>query len=162
MRVNGTASQVEVVIVGGGQAGLAVSYYLRAFGVEHVVLERGRVGESWRSARWDSFTLVTPNWMNRLPGYHLAVGAARDFLPRDTVVNLLDSFGRGLPVQTDTEVLSVDAGDSGYDVVTTAGRMTARAVVVAAGGRMAARTACSRAARSGRSRRSPQPPARPS
>jgi putative flavoprotein involved in K+ transport len=134
MRVNGKASQVEAVIVGGGQAGLAVSYYLRAFGVEHVVLERGRVGESWRSARWDSFTLVTPNWMNRLPGYQLADGAAREFLPREQVVDLLDGFARGLPVQTGTEVLSVDVGDGGYDVVTEAGRMTARAVVVASGG----------------------------
>jgi putative flavoprotein involved in K+ transport len=52
---------VGVVVVGAGQAGLAVSYYLRSFDIEHVVLERGRVGESWRSARWDSFTLVTPN-----------------------------------------------------------------------------------------------------
>ena len=134
MRVNGTASQVEVVIVGAGQAGLAVSYYLQAFGVEHVVLERGRVGESWRSTRWDSFTLVTPNWMNRLPGYRLAAGSAREFLARDTVVSLLDGFARGLPVQAATEVLSVDVGDGGYDVVTTAGRMAARAVVIASGG----------------------------
>ena len=133
MRLNGKASQVEVVIVGGGQAGLAVSYYLRAFGVEHVVLERDRVGESWRS-RWDSFTLVTPNWMNRLPGYQLAPGAAREFLPRDTVVSLLDGFARGLPVQTGSEVFSAEIGDGGYDLVTTAGRMTARAVVVASGG----------------------------
>jgi putative flavoprotein involved in K+ transport len=133
MRVNGKASQVEVVIVGGGQAGLAVSYYLRAFGVEHVVLERDRVGESWRS-RWDSFTLVTPNWMNRLPGYQVAPGAAREFLPRDTVVSLLDGFARGLPVQTGSEVVSAEVGDGGYDLVTTAGRMTARAVVVASGG----------------------------
>lgn len=134
MSVNGKASQVDVVVVGAGQAGLAVSYYLRAFGVEHVVLERGRVGESWRSARWDSFTLVTPNWMNRLPGYGVAAGAAREFLPRDTVVSLLDGFARGLPVQTGTEVLSLQAGDSGYDLVTAAGPMTARAVVVAGGG----------------------------
>ena len=134
MRVNGTAGQVEVVVVGAGQAGLAVSYYLQAYGVEHVVLERGRVGESWRSARWDSFTLVTPNWMNRLPGYRLAAGAAREFLPRDTAVGLLDGFARGLPVQAGTEVLSVDVGDGGYDVVTGAGRMKARAVVVASGG----------------------------
>src|SRR5262249_4296897 len=97
MRVDGRASPGEVVIVGAGQAGLAVSYYLRAFGVEHVVLERGRVGESWRSARWDSFTLVTPNWMNRLPGYRLAAATARDFLARDTVVSLLDGFARRLP-----------------------------------------------------------------
>jgi putative flavoprotein involved in K+ transport len=134
MRVNGTASQVEVVIVGAGQAGLAVSYYLQAFGVEHVVLERGRVGESWRSARWDSFTLVTPNWMNRLPGHRLAPGAAREFLPSDTVVSLLDGVARGLPVRTGIEVLSAEIGDGGYDVVTTAGRMAARAVVVASGG----------------------------
>jgi putative flavoprotein involved in K+ transport len=134
MRANGRASQVEVVIVGGGQAGLAVSYYLRAFGVGHVVLERGRVGESWRSARWDSFTLVTPNWMNGLPGYQLTAGAAGEFLPRDTAVGLLDGFARGLPVHTDTEVLSVEVGDGGYDVVTTADRMAARAVVVASGG----------------------------
>ena len=133
MRADGTASQVEVVIVGAGQAGLAVSYYLRAFGVEHVVLERGRVGESWRS-RWDSFTLVTPNWMNRLPGYQLTAGTAREFLPRDTAVGLLDGFARGLPVHTGTEVLSVEVGDRGYDVVTTEGRMSARAVVVASGG----------------------------
>ncbi len=134
MSVNGKASQVDVVIVGAGQAGLAVSYYLRALGVEHIVLERGRVGESWRSARWDSFTLVTPNWMNRLPGYDLAAGAGREFLPRDAVVSLLGRFARGLPVQAGTEVLSVAAGDGGYDLVTAAGRMTARAVVVAGGG----------------------------
>ena len=53
------AEPVDVVVVGAGQAGLAVSYYLRTFGIDHVVLERGRVAESWRSARWDSFTLVT-------------------------------------------------------------------------------------------------------
>ena len=57
---------VDVVVVGAGQAGLLVSYYLRSFGIEHVVLERGVVGESWRSQRWDSLTLVTPNWMTRL------------------------------------------------------------------------------------------------
>jgi len=79
VRSNGVAEQVEVVVVGAGQAGLAVSYYLRAFGVEHVVLERGRAGESWRSARWDSFTLVTPNWMTRLPGYRMAAGSGDGF-----------------------------------------------------------------------------------
>jgi len=134
MSVNGTAGQVDVVVVGAGQAGLAVSYYLRAFGVEHVVLERGRAGESWRSVRWDSFTLVTPNWMTRLPGYRVAAGAAREFLPRDTVLSLLDGFARGLPVQASTEVLSVEARDRGYDLVTATGGMTARAVVAAGGG----------------------------
>jgi putative flavoprotein involved in K+ transport len=134
MRLNGTVSQVDVVVVGAGQAGLTVSYYLRALGVEHVVLERGRAGESWRSARWDSFTLVTPNWMTRLPGYDLAAGTGRDFLPREEVVSLLDGFARGLPVCTGTEVLSVRAADRGYDVLTAAGRIAARTVVVAGGG----------------------------
>ena len=134
MPVNGTASQVDVVVVGAGQAGLTVSYYLRALGVEHVVLERGRPGESWRSARWDSFTLVTPNWMTRLPGYDLAAGTGREFLPREEVVSLLEGFARGLPVHAGAEVLSVEARDRGYDVLTAEGRVAARAVVVAGGG----------------------------
>jgi putative flavoprotein involved in K+ transport len=134
MTTNGTASRVDVVVVGAGQAGLAVSYYLRAFGVEHVVLERGQVGESWRSARWDSFTLVTPNWMNRLPGYGLTAGTGREFLSRAAVVSMLEGFARGLPVHPGTEVLSVEAGDRGYDVMTSRGRMAARAVVVGGGG----------------------------
>ena len=95
MRTNGPAEQVEVVVVGAGQAGLAVSYYLQAFGVEHVVLERGRIGESWRSARWDSFTLVTPNWMTRLPGYQMAAGTGGDFPPRDDVVAMLERLAGG-------------------------------------------------------------------
>src|SRR5215469_9145483 len=118
MGVNGTASRVEVAIVGAGQAGLAVSYYLRAFGVEHVVLERGRVGESWRSARWDSFTLVTPNWMTRLPGYRMAAGSGGDFVPRDDVVAMLEALAAGLPVREQTEVTSVAAGSHGYQVAT--------------------------------------------
>ena len=133
MRANGT-EQIEVVVVGAGQAGLAVSYYLRAFGVEHVVLERGRVGESWRSARWDSFTLVTPNWMTRLPGYRMAAGTGGDFVPRDDVVAMLKRLAAGLPVRERTEVTSVAAGGHGYRVATAAGTILARAVVVAGGG----------------------------
>ena len=129
-----TAEPVEVVVVGAGQAGLTVSYYLQAFGVEHVVLERDRIAESWRSARWDSFTLVTPHWMTRLPGCALAPGSARDFLPRHSVVAMLERFGRGLPVRTGVEVISAEADDHGYQVVTTAGWYAARAVVIAGGG----------------------------
>jgi putative flavoprotein involved in K+ transport len=132
--VNRTRSHVDVVIVGAGQAGLTVSYYLRTFGVEHVVLERGQIAESWRSARWDSFTLVTPNWMTRLPGYTMAAGTGREFLPRDDVVGMLERFARELPVHAGTEVLSVAAGDGSYTVATTCGRLMARAVVVAGGG----------------------------
>jgi cation diffusion facilitator CzcD-associated flavoprotein CzcO len=58
---------IDTIVVGGGQAGLASSLHLARRGVDHVVLEAGRIGESWRSRRWDSFTLVTPNWMTALP-----------------------------------------------------------------------------------------------
>lgn len=58
----------EVVVIGAGQAGLAVSYLLAESRVRHVVLERGEIGDSWRSQRWDSFCLNTPNWANGLPG----------------------------------------------------------------------------------------------
>jgi len=128
------AESVDVVVVGAGQAGLAVSYYLRAFGIEHVVLERGRVGDSWRAARWDSFTLVTPNWMTRLPGHTLAPGTGADFIPRDAVVGLLESFAKGLPVAEGVEVVSVTADDDGYQLTTPDRRFFARVVVIAGGG----------------------------
>jgi len=134
MRTNRTPDRIDVVVAGAGQAGLAVSYYLQAFGVEHVVLERDRIAESWRSARWDSFTLVTPHWMTRLPGCALEPGSGRDFLPRDRVVTMLERFGRGLPVRTGVEVTSVTLAGSGYQVATSAGRIAARVVVVAGGG----------------------------
>ena len=60
--------RIETVIIGGGQAGLALSYCLTRLGHEHVVLERGRLAERWRSERWDSLTLLSPNWMTQLPG----------------------------------------------------------------------------------------------
>ena len=126
--------EFTVAVVGGGQAGLAVSYYLQAFGVEHVVLERDRIAESWRSARWDSFTLVTPHWMTRLPGCALAPGSGRDFLPRSAVVAMLERFGCGLPVRTGVEVISAETADRGYELVTTAGPIAARTMVIASGG----------------------------
>jgi putative flavoprotein involved in K+ transport len=134
MRTKRTPDRVDVIVVGAGQAGLTVSYYLKAFGVEHVVLERDRIGESWRSARWDSFTLVTPNWMTRLPGVPLSPGSGQDFLPLRQVVAMLERFGQGLPVRTGVEVTSVTLADRGYQVVTTAGHIAARVVVIAGGG----------------------------
>ena len=85
----GRADTVEVAVVGAGQAGLSISHELAAAGVEHLVLDRGRVGQSWRG-RWDSFCLVIPNWTVQLPGgaYH---GDDPDgFLPRDGIVRHLE------------------------------------------------------------------------
>ena len=81
---------VVVAIVGGGQAGLATSRELTKAGLEHVVLERGRVGETWRS-RWDSFRLVTPNWTVRLPDGHYAGLEPDGFMPRDESLPILNA-----------------------------------------------------------------------
>jgi putative flavoprotein involved in K+ transport len=128
------AESVGALIIGAGQAGLAVSYYLTALGVEHLVLERGEVAESWRSARWDSFTLVTPNWMTRLPGHQPAPGTAARFDARDSVISTLARFAAGLPVQPNTEVRSLAAVAGGYRVSTTDQDYAARTVVIAGGG----------------------------
>jgi putative flavoprotein involved in K+ transport len=133
MTANHAADHLDVVVVGAGQAGLTVSYYLQAFGVEHLVLERARIAESWRS-RWDSFTLVTPNWMTRLPGHALAARSGREFIPRRDVVGMLEGLADGLPVREGVDVTSVTVGDGGYQLATSAGTMLARAVVIAGGG----------------------------
>ena len=63
------SQHVSVVVIGGSQAGLSMSYYLSANNIDHVVLEKNRVAHAWRTQRWDSFCLVTPNWQCRLPGF---------------------------------------------------------------------------------------------
>ncbi|MGH3130093.1 MAG: FAD-dependent oxidoreductase, partial [Gaiellaceae bacterium] len=79
------AERIDVVVIGGGQAGLAASHELTRAGVEHVVLERGRIGETWRG-RWNSFCLVTPNWTVQLPGYPYDGDDPDGFMPRDETV----------------------------------------------------------------------------
>lgn len=129
--------RIDTLIVGGGQAGLATSRCLAERGVDHVVVERGRVGERWRSERWDSLRLLTPNWMSRLPG-HTYRGADPDgFMSRLDVVALLDGYARsfGAPVAEETAVLSVApaAGGDGWRVITDRGSWHARNVVIATG-----------------------------
>jgi Pyridine nucleotide-disulphide oxidoreductase len=127
--------RVDVVIVGGGQAGLAVSHELSQAGVDHVVLERDRVGHTWRG-RWDSFCLVTPNWSLRLPGHHYDGADPDGFLPRDDIVTYLAGYAAsfGAPVREGVEVHSVAAapGD-GFLVRTSDGELHTRAVVACTG-----------------------------
>lgn len=77
----------EVIIIGAGQAGLCTSYFLSDHGIDHVVLERGVAGDSWRTRRWDSFTLVTPNWTIRLPGAEYRGSDPDGFMGRDDFVS---------------------------------------------------------------------------
>ena len=92
--------RTPVVVVGAGQAGLAMSHQLVASAIDHVVLERGEVAQSWRTERWDSLRLLTPNWMSRLPG-HMYQGDDPDgYMASAEVVELLervsaDVFGTG-------------------------------------------------------------------
>ena len=128
---------IETVIVGGGQAGLATSYYLTQHGREHVVLERAaQAGNVWRDERWDSFTLVTPNWALRMPGAAYT-GADRDgFMPRDEIVAYFEQYVERfqLPVQYNTRVISVEPMNSeGYRVQTPERTFEANNVVMATG-----------------------------
>src|SRR5215471_16515776 len=112
-----TTRQVETVIVGGGQAGLALSYYLKQEGREHVVLERApAVANALRNQRWDSFTLVTPNFQVRMPGAEYQGNDPYGFMSLAEVTKYFDNYVKcfRLPVQCDVEVTSVEKRDKLY------------------------------------------------
>ena len=126
----------EVVIIGAGQAGLATSYCLTAEGIDHAVLERGVLGDSWSRRRWDSFTLVTPNWTVRLPGAGYRGSDPDGFMGRDEIAAFLADWARrfGCPVRTGVAATALGRGRNGrLRVDTTDGPLEAPAVVVATG-----------------------------
>ncbi len=130
--------RVETVVVGGGQAGLATSYHLSQRGREHIVLEQAaQAGNAWRNGRWDSFTLVTPNWSFRLPGAEYRGGAPDAFMPRDAVVARFERYVEDsrLPVRFGVQVTSVEpnAENDGYLVKTEDATIEATNVVMATG-----------------------------
>jgi putative flavoprotein involved in K+ transport len=127
--------QLDVVIVGGGQAGLAVSHELTQADVAHVVLEKGRIGQTWRGW-WDSFCLMAPNWIVQLPGYHYDGDDPDGFMARDDVVAYLERYAAGFeaPVREGVEVTALRRGSAGgFHLHTSAGPISARHVVVATG-----------------------------
>ncbi|HXY72648.1 MAG TPA: NAD(P)-binding domain-containing protein [Actinomycetota bacterium] len=129
------AEDITTVVVGAGQAGLATSHELSAAGVEHVVLDRGRIGETWRG-RWDSFCLVTPNWTVQLPGGRYEGDDPDGYLPRDDIVGHLATWAKGFdaPVREGVDVRSLDRSDDGtFALETSSGRIRARAAVLATG-----------------------------
>ena len=129
--------QIDTVIVGGGQAGMATSYWLTEAGIPHIVLEQAaQPAPVWRNHRWDSFTLVTPNWANRLPGAPYDGDAPNDFRLRDEYVAFLDDYATRfrLPIRCNTTVTAITPrDDGGYLVETNDGPIEARTVVVATG-----------------------------
>lgn len=121
------------VVVGAGHSGLAMSRRLAALSVDHVVLERGEVAHSWRTQRWDSLRLLTPNWMTRLPGHTYRGDDPDGYLDMPEVIRFLERYARGAPVLTGVRVTSVQPGGAGYLVRTDRGAWQARTVVVATG-----------------------------
>ncbi len=129
--------RIETVIVGGGQAGLATSYFLTQNGHEHIALEQAaQVAPVWRGERWDSFTLVTPNWATRMPGAEYTGADPDGFMPRDDVGAYFERYVNRfqLPVQINTRVVSIEQLDgNGYRVTTPARTFKAQNVVMATG-----------------------------
>lgn len=113
--------QIETVIVGAGHAGLTMSYYLNQFGREHILLERGRIAERWRSERWDSFFFQFPNWTIELPGYKYDCDNPDGFVRGNEIVRFLQNYAKLIkaPVRCGVEVNSLRSLDGGHYLINT-------------------------------------------
>ena len=129
--------QVEVVVVGAGQAGVAMSEHLTHAGISHVVLERDRIAERWRTERWDSLVANGPAWHDRFPGLEFEDYDPDAFVPKDAVADYFEAYAKkfNAPIRTGVEVKSVTrlATDSGFKVETSEGELLAKFVVAATG-----------------------------
>ena len=125
----------SAVVIGAGQAGLAVSSLLTPAGVDHVVLDRGRPAQRWRSQSWESLRLLSPNWLSRLPGWEYAGDDPAGFMTAAEVAAHLTAYAAAsrAPVVGEARVRSVRRDGDGYRVATTAGDWSARTVVLATG-----------------------------
>ena len=123
------------VIIGAGQSGLAMSRHLADRSIDHVILERGEVANSWRTERWDSLRLLTPNWQSRLPGYAYDGDDPDGFMTMPEVVHFLQRYAEPAraPVVTGTCVMRVRQVEGGYEVATSQGPWVCRTLVIASG-----------------------------
>jgi putative flavoprotein involved in K+ transport len=126
---------VTAVVVGAGHSGLVMSHHLAERSIDHVVLERGEVADSWRTQRWDSLRLLTPNWMTRLPGWTYQGDDPHGYMSAPEVAAFVAGYATAsaAPVVTGTTVTAVRPGGPGFEVETDRGRWHARSVVLAAG-----------------------------
>ena len=122
-------------MIGAGQAGLAMSRCLAERSIDHVLLERGEVANSWKTERWDSLRLLTPNWQSRLPGFGYEGDDPDGYRTMPETVEFLDRYARVIsaPVQTNTTVTSVRTADAGYMVATDLGDWRCPTIVLATG-----------------------------
>jgi len=129
--------QIETVVIGAGQAGLVMSYYLRQVGQEHVLLERHRVADRWRRERWDSLNFQFPNWSLRLPGYAYHARDPEGFANKEDVAAFIDEYAHviGAPVRCGVEVRALrrDSESARYVLDTSHGTIEALHVVLATG-----------------------------
>lgn len=127
--------RITTIIIGAGQSGLAMSRHLTERSVDHVILERGQVANSWRKERWDSLRLLTPNWQSRLPGFSYRGPDPDGYRTMPETIEFLSDYAASFyaPVETETEVLSVRQCSDGYAVVTDQGEWRCPTVVLASG-----------------------------
>ncbi len=132
-----TTEKIDTLVVGGGQSGLAMSEHLTDNGIEHLVLERSRIAERWRSERWDSLVANGPAWHDRFPGLEFSEFDPDAFVPKEQVADYLVAYAGKInaPVRTGVEVMLVKKNDGrpGFKVETSAGGIEANNVVVATG-----------------------------
>jgi len=128
--------RTTAVIIGAGQAGLAMSWCLAARSIDHVVLERGEVANTWRTERWPSLTLLTPNWQSRLPGFGYQGKDPDGFRTLPETIAFLERYAQLVspPLRTNCRVTSVRRTGDGYEVGTEEGHWHCKAVVLATGG----------------------------
>ncbi len=127
--------KTTAVVIGAGHAGLAMSRRLTERSIDHVVLDRGEVANSWRTQRWPSLRLLTPNWQTRLPGHDYAGSDPDGYMPVTDVVATITRYARlvGAPVHTATSVHTVRTAPEGFEIRTNGDVLRARAVVLATG-----------------------------
>ncbi|SDL23865.1 flavin-containing monooxygenase [Aliiruegeria lutimaris] len=132
-----TLEETEVLVVGGGQAGIAMSEHLGKAGVSHLVVEKGRIAERWRSQRWDSLVANGPAWHDRFPGMEFEGFAPDAFVPKEDVADYLAAYAAMVkaPVRAGVEVTGLrrNPKQAGFIAETSAGAISARNVVVATG-----------------------------